>query len=187
MRFVETELPEVKIVEPRVFSDERGYFMETHNRDHFAAAGIDCEFVQQNQSFSRPGVLRGLHFQVGFEQAKLVRVISGRILDVAVDMRRGSPLFAKWVAVELSGENKRMLFIPEGFAHGFYALEETLLAYACSDVYHPEAERGVIYDDPKLGIDWPAGERLVSEKDRALLPLERLEAADFPLFSGQSR
>lgn len=182
MKITPTELPGVQLIEPRVFGDERGYFMETHHRDRFAEAGIECTFVQQNQSLSAPGVLRGLHYQVGFEQAKLVRVISGRVWDVAVDLRRGSPHFGRWFGVELSGENKKMLFLPEGFAHGFVALEETLLTYSCSDVYHPEAERGVIYDDPRLAIEWPLAEPVISAKDRALPRLEALAEGDLPRF-----
>ncbi|MBW2732548.1 MAG: dTDP-4-dehydrorhamnose 3,5-epimerase [Deltaproteobacteria bacterium] len=184
MQFSATKLPEVKIVEPRVFSDERGYFMETHHRGHFAAAGIHCDFLQQNQSFSRAGVLRGLHYQIGFEQAKLVRAVTGCVLDVAVDMRRGSPRFAQWVAVELSAENQRMLYVPAGFAHGFCAIEQSVVVYACSDLYHPEAERGVIYDDATLAIPWPKGEFLLTDKDLALPALDAIGEADLPVYGG---
>ena len=156
MKVIQTEIPGVLLLEPRVFGDERGYFLETWNREVFRNAGIDCDFLQDNESKSCYGVLRGLHFQAPpYTQAKLVRVISGAVLDVAVDIRAGSPTCGKHVAVELSGENKRQLFLPRGFAHGFAVLSrEAVFAYKCDNRYMPSHERGIAFDDPDLGIDW---------------------------------
>ena len=167
--FTQTEIPGVVVIEPQVFGDDRGYFMETYQKDQFAEAGIDKEFVQDNQSRSTRGVLRGLHFQKPpHAQSKLVRVISGTVLDVAVDIRRGSPTFGRHVAVELSGENHRQLFIPRGFAHGFAVLsEEALFQYKCDAPYAPQSEGAIAWNDPQIGIDWrldPA-DVLLSEKD----------------------
>ncbi len=156
MNVIQTAIPGVILLEPKVFGDERGYFFESWNRDACQAIGIGCTFLQDNESKSRFGVLRGLHYQAPpWTQAKLVRVISGKVLDIAVDIRCGSPTFGKHVAVELSGENKRQLFIPRGFAHGFAVLsEEALFAYKCDNRYMPSHERGIAFDDPALGIDW---------------------------------
>ena len=156
MNVIPTGIDGVLILEPRIFGDERGYFFESWNENAFAAAGISCRFVQDNESKSRFGVLRGLHWQAApYTQAKLVRVISGSVLDVAVDIRRGSPTYGRHVAVELSGENKRELFIPRGFAHGFAVLsDEALFSYKCDNIYMPSAERGIRFDDPALAIDW---------------------------------
>ena len=153
---IRTDIDGVLILEPKVFGDARGYFFESWKKSDYEAAGIACEFVQDNESKSSFGVLRGLHWQAApYTQAKLVRVISGAVLDVAVDIRRGSPTFGRHVAVELSGENKRQLFVPRGFAHGFAVLsQEAVFAYKCDNLYHPEAERGMRFDDPALGIDW---------------------------------
>ena len=170
MNVVPTAIPEVLIVEPRVFVDARGYFYEYYNREKYVAAGIECEFVQDNESFSRRGVLRGLHFQAApYTQAKLVWVVRGSVLDVAVDIRRHSPTFGKHVAVELSGENFRQLFVPRGFAHGFVVLsDEVIFAYKCDNSYSPPHERGIAFDDPELGIDWKLdkAELLLSPKDK---------------------
>ena len=170
MNVIPTAIPEVLIVEPKVFGDARGYLYECYNREKYAAAGIDCDFVQDNESFSRRGVLRGLHFQAApYTQAKLVRVIRGSVLDVAVDIRRHSPTFGKHVAVELSGENFRQLFVPRGFAHGFVVLsDEVIFAYKCDNSYSPPHERGIAFDDPALGIDWKLdkSEFLLSPKDK---------------------
>ncbi len=157
MLIAPTAIPDVKIVEPRVFGDRRGYFMETWTRRDFAAAGIHAEFVQDNESSSMRGVLRGLHYQAGeAAQAKLVRVVSGAVFDVAVDLRRASPTFGKWVGEILSGKNRRQLFIPRGFAHGFLCLEDhTVFTYRCDNLYNPAAERGIRHDDPDLAIAWP--------------------------------
>ena len=159
------------VIEPTVFKDERGYFVETYNQNDFKEAGLDMVFVQDNQSMSVKGVLRGLHFQKGeHAQAKLVRVLEGTVLDVAVDIRRGSPTYGKHVAVELTGENKRMMLIPRGFAHGFSVLSaKAVFAYKCDNLYCRESEGGIRFDDPALGIDWRIDMRkaLTSEKDRA--------------------
>ena len=167
----QTDIPGVLMIEPRVFGDERGYFMESWNqRDFDAAVGRPVRFVQDNESKSRYGVLRGLHFQKGrFAQSKLVRVVSGRVLDVAVDIRRGSPWFGKYVSCELSGENRRQFFIPRGFAHGFAVLSpEAVFQYKCDCLYEPSAEGAIAWNDPSLGIDWGLPEEaiLLSEKDK---------------------
>lgn len=169
MNVLPTALPEVKILEPRLFADARGYFMESFNEQRFAELVRPIHFVQDNESSSCYGVVRGLHFQLPpHAQSKLVRVIRGRVLDVAVDVRVGSPTFGQHVAVELSAENKRMLFIPRGFAHGFSVLsEEAVFQYKCDNFYAPEAEGAIAWDDPALGIDWqlPKNDILLSPKD----------------------
>jgi dTDP-4-dehydrorhamnose 3,5-epimerase len=154
--FTKTDIEGVLVIEPRVFGDERGYFMETYNKADFGKAGITCEFVQDNQSKSIKGVLRGLHFQRQFPQAKLVRVTKGEVFDVAVDIRKGSPTYGKYVGVVLSAEKKNQFFIPRGFAHGFLVLsEEAEFAYKCDEFYHPEDEGGIRWDDPTIGVEWP--------------------------------
>lgn len=169
MQVRDTEIPGVKIIEPKIFRDARGYFQETYNRQRYGEAGIVADFVQDNESKSSRGVLRGLHWQAGeHAQAKLVRVIRGAVWDVAVDIRKGSTTFGKHVACELTAENGRQFFIPRGFAHGFVVLEdETLFAYKCDNLYCPTAERGLKFDDPALGIAYPNPGRpfLLSEKD----------------------
>ena len=154
---VETcEIEGLKVITPQVFGDARGYFVETYNKNDFVAAGIDVEFVQDNQSASKQGVLRGLHFQKKYQQDKLVRCINGEVFDVAVDLRRDSRTFGKWFGVRLSAENKKQFFIPKGFAHGFYVLSEYAeFAYKCSDFYHPEDEGGLLWSDPDIGVEWP--------------------------------
>ena len=166
--FQKTEIEGVYIIEPKVFGDDRGYFMETYKDSDFIEAGLDYKFVQDNQSKSRRGVLRGLHYQLHHPQAKLVRVISGEVFDVAVDLRKGSKTYGKWVGVILSSENKKMFMIPRGFAHGFVVLSETAeFVYKCDEVYHPEDEGGIMWNDPDIGIDWPYKEEpLLSEKDK---------------------
>ena len=185
MLIAPTAIPDVKIIEPRVFGDRRGYFMETWTRSGFAAAGIDADFVQDNESSSMRGVLRGLHYQAGgAAQAKLVRVVAGAVFDVAVDLRRGSPTFGKWVGELLSGENRRQLFIPRGFAHGFLCLEDrTVFTYRCDNLYAPAAERGIRHDDPDLGVAWPFGlvagvPLTLSDKDQRLPRFAEVPAAD---------
>ena len=168
---VETcEIEGLKVITPQVFGDERGYFMETYSFRDFAEAGIDVPFVQDNQSGSKGGVLRGLHFQINFPQDKLVRVVNGEVFDVAVDLREGSATFGKWFGVVLSAENKKQFFIPKGFAHGFLVLSDRAeFAYKCSDYYHPGDEGGIIWNDPDIGIDWPIPEGMeltLSEKDQ---------------------
>ena len=156
MKLIETNINGVFIIEPKVFGDARGYFFESWSEAKLAEAGINCRFLQDNESKSSYGVLRGLHYQAApYTQAKLVRVIQGSVLDVAVDIRKNSPTYGKYVAVELSGENKRQLFIPRGFAHGFAVLsDEAIFAYKCDNIYMPSAERGIVFNDPDLNIDW---------------------------------
>lgn len=156
MKFLPTKIPEVIIIEPQVFGDERGFFMETWRAERFAEAGITQPFVQDNHSRSRQGILRGLHYQIQQPQGKLVRVVRGEVFDVAVDLRRSSPSFGQWVGVILSEENKKQLWIPPGFAHGFYVVSESAdFVYKCTDYYAPEYERSLRWDDPDLAIDWP--------------------------------
>ncbi len=158
------------VIEPAVFGDERGYFMETYNYNDYAEAGIDCHFVQDNQSSSKKGVLRGLHYQINHPQDKLVRVVSGEVFDVAVDLREGSPTFGKWFGVVLSAENKKSFFIPKNFAHGFIVLsEQAEFFYKVTDFYHPNDEGGIRWDDPDIGVDWPLSgikEVILSDKDK---------------------
>ncbi len=179
MNVIPTEIPDVLIVEPKIFGDARGYFFETWNKAVFESAGISCDFIQDNESKSKFGVLRGLHFQAApYTQAKLVRVIAGVVLDVAVDIRKGSPTFGKYVAMELSAENKRQLFIPRGFAHGFTVLsEDAIFAYKCDNKYMPSAERGIRFDDPTIGIDWRVTPSawILSPKDTVLPALSEIE------------
>ena len=166
--FNKTDIEGVFIIEPKVFGDERGYFMETYKEKDFIDAGLNYKFVQDNQSRSRKGVLRGLHYQKNHPQAKLVRVIQGEVFDVAVDLRKDSPTYGKWVGVILSAENKKMFMIPRGFAHGFVVLSDTAeFVYKCDELYHPEDEGGIMWNDPEIGIVWPyEGEPLLSEKDK---------------------
>ena len=179
MKVLDTEIEGVKIVEPDVFGDARGWFCEQYNQERYRAAGIDVDFVQDNESFSSRGVVRGLHWQAGgHAQAKLVRVVRGAVWDVAVDLRRGSPTFGRHVAAVLTAANMRQLFIPRGFAHGFIVLEDdTLFSYKCDNYYCPAAERGLRFDDPALGIEWPRLDvpLVLSEKDRGHLLLADVE------------
>ena len=171
MKLIKTDIEGIVIVEPRVYGDERGYFFESFNAERFLAeTGVEVTFVQDNESCSKRGVLRGLHFQKEpYAQAKLVRVVQGRVLDVAVDIRPESPTFGKYVMTELSGDNHRQMFIPKGFAHGYVVLEDdTVFQYKCDEYYHPEAEGGIAWNDPQIGIEWPIaeGEVILSEKDK---------------------
>ena len=174
MKTQTTEIEGIVIIEPQVFGDSRGYFMETYQKEKYAAAGIGVTFVQDNESMSRYGVVRGLHYQAEpFAQAKLIRVVSGRVLDVAVDIRKDSPTFGKVFTLELSSENKLQLFLPHGIAHGFAVLSETaVFTYKCDNFYAPQYERTIRFDDPILNIDWriPASERIVSQKDMNGVP-----------------
>ena len=183
MQIIETAIPEVKIIVPKVFGDARGYFFESWNSQAYAQVGIGCNWIQDNESRSRAGVLRGLHFQAApYTQAKLVRVIEGAVLDVAVDIRRGSPTFGKHVAIELSSENKYQLYIPRGFAHGFAVLSESVLfAYKCDNPYMPSHERGIAFDDPDLGIDWKicCEEYILSPKDKVNPSFRDAELFDY--------
>ena len=168
MNFIKTEIDGVYIIEPKVFGDNRGYFFESYNENVFKAAGLNYKFVQDNESKSKKGVLRGLHFQKTYPQAKLVRVLDGEVFDVAVDLRKGSKTYGKWVGVILSSENKRQFMIPRGFAHGFVVLSETAtFTYKCDEFYHLEDEGGIMWNDPFVDIKWPIdGEVLLSEKDK---------------------
>ena len=169
-KFTETSLEGVYIVEPAVFGDARGYFMETYHYKEFSKAGLDMVFVQDNQSKSKKGVLRGLHFQTENTQGKLVRVISGEVFDVAVDLRKGSSTYGKWEGVILSSENKKQLYVPKGFAHGFLVLsDEAEFVYKCTDYYNPKAEGSILWEDKDVGINWPielVEEIILSEKDK---------------------
>lgn len=169
MNVIKTPIDGLLIIEPRVFHDARGYFVETYNDNRYREAGVDATFVQDNQSCSTYGVVRGLHFQKPpYTQAKLVSCTKGRVLDVAVDLRKESPTYGKWYAVELSEENHRQFYIPRGFAHGFSVLsEQAVFTYKCDNLYHPEAEGGLLLSDPDVAIDWqvPEDKRVISEKD----------------------
>jgi dTDP-4-dehydrorhamnose 3,5-epimerase len=173
------DLPDVVLVEPAFYGDHRGFFMETWQKRRFEEAGIGLEFVQDNHSMSAAGVLRGLHYQVERPQGKLVRIVAGEAFDVAVDLRRSSRTFGKWTGAVLSAENRRMLWIPPGFAHGFYAMSErTELVYKCTEYYAPALERTILWNDPEIAIDWPVpegGEPVLSEKDRKGVPLAAAE------------
>lgn len=180
MDVVETEIPDVKIVIPKIFRDARGYFVETYNAERYKAAGIDADFVQDNESCSSKGVIRGLHWQAApYTQAKLVRVIRGAVWDVAVDIRKGSPTFGKYVATTLTAENGYQFYIPRGFAHGFMVLEDnTLFSYKCDNLYCPSAERGLRYDDSMVNVMWPKldVELILSEKDLKHPSLDVIES-----------
>ena len=166
--FNKTEIEGVYVIEPKVFGDERGFFMETYKQSDFEQAGLKYNFIQDNQSRSHKGVLRGLHYQKNFPQAKLVRVIQGEVFDVAVDLRKNSPTYGKWVGVLLSAENKKMFMIPRGFAHGFLVLSDTAeFVYKCDELYHPEDEGGIMWNDPDVNVKWPLNEEpSLSEKDK---------------------
>jgi dTDP-4-dehydrorhamnose 3,5-epimerase len=182
--FINSELPGVVIAEPRVFSDERGFFAETYHRQKYAKGGIDTVFVQDNHSRSRQGVLRGMHYQLKNPQAKLVYVVSGEIFDVAVDLRQGSPAFGKWTGTTLSDKNRRQMFIPVGFAHGFCVLSPYAdVIYKCSNLYDPSDDRGLLWNDPDVAIKWPASDPVVSEKDKNLPVLDRIATENLPFYS----
>lgn len=185
MKVIETELSGVLILEPRVFEDQRGFFMETFHKEKYEKAGITVEFVQDNFSFSQKNTLRGLHYQHPHGQAKLVHVAQGAVFDVAVDIRLGSPTFGKWTGVELSAANRRQLFIPPGFAHGFVVLSDTAsFVYKCSDFYFPDCEAGIIFSDPQLAIRWPGGNFLLSPKDQQYPVLQHIAPGDLPRYPG---
>ena len=181
MKLTETDLPGVIIIEPDVFSDERGFFMETWHQLKYKEAGLPARFVQDNLSYSGKGVLRGLHFQCPNTQGKLVFVLRGEVFDVAVDIRSGSPTCGRWTGIMLSGDNKLQLYIPEGFAHGFCVTSETaLFAYKCTDIYNPRAEGGIIWNDPDIGIEWPFKEPVLSEKDKVYPLLSEISPERLP-------
>ena len=178
MKLVETSIPDLIVIEPQVFGDDRGFFLESWSETKFAGLGLDLTFVQDNHSRSAKGVLRGLHFQNPNPQGKLVRVTAGRVWDVAVDLRRSSPTFGKWEGVELSAENKRMFWVPPGFAHGFLSLEDgTDFLYKCTATYEPANEHSLLWNDPELDIDWPLDgiEPQLAAKDLAGKPLAAIE------------
>jgi dTDP-4-dehydrorhamnose 3,5-epimerase len=179
MKFTPTAIPDILLIEPQVFGDERGFFMETYQQKAFAEAGITAQFVQDNQSGSRQGILRGLHYQIRQPQGKLVRTLVGEIFDVAVDIRKNSPTFGKWVGAILSSKNKHQLWVPAGFAHGFYVLSEWAeVAYKATDFYAPQFERSILWNDAELNIDWPIlpGQTpLVSAKDACNNPFSQAE------------
>jgi dTDP-4-dehydrorhamnose 3,5-epimerase len=184
VKFIETKLNGVVLIEPDVFSDPRGYFLETYHAGRYAGGGIPGLFVQDNFSHSVRGTLRGLHYQLKHAQGKLVMALAGRIFDVAVDIRKGSPTFAQWVGVELSGENKCQVYIPPGFAHGFCVLSETAdVLYKCTDVYAPKDERGLIWNDPAIAIAWPIADPLLSGKDGAYPRLADM-TNELPVYGG---
>lgn len=188
MDVIETTLPGVLIITPEAFGDARGFFMETWNRSRYAELGIPSDFVQDNLSCSAHGVLRGLHYQKPNTQGKLVYVLEGAVYDVAVDIRAGSPTFGKWTATSLSAENKRQMWVPPGFAHGFCVTSESaLFAYKCTDIYNPAAEASVRWDDPELGIDWPIIEPMISEKDQTAPLLSGIPQERLPVYGGESR
>ncbi|MGA9189676.1 MAG: dTDP-4-dehydrorhamnose 3,5-epimerase [Methanosarcina sp.] len=177
MKLIKTKIEDLLILEPKVFTDSRGYFFESYNKKTLEALiGKEYNFIQDNESKSSYGVIRGLHYQLApYNQAKLVRVLEGKVYDAAVDLRKGSPTFGEWVGVELSAENKRQFLIPKGFAHGYSVLSETaVFTYKCDEYYHPEAEAGIIYSDPSIGIDWkiPEEDAKLSEKDKLLPELK---------------
>lgn len=182
MNIIETGIPGLLIIEPKVHDDSRGFFMEVYNQRDFEKVGIKSQFVQENQSKSSYGAIRGLHYQLEpYSQAKLAHVISGKVYDVAIDLRKGSPTYGKWYGVELSAENKRMFFSPRGFAHGLSVLaDDTVFCYKCDNLYHPEAEGGIAYNDPNLAIDWhvAAEDMIVSDKDKAR-PLLKDDKSNF--------
>lgn len=177
--FIKTKIRDLYIIEPKVFGDNRGYFMESYNKNAFFQAGLTMEFVQDNESKSSKGVLRGLHFQTKHTQGKLVRVTKGEVFDVAVDLRKGSPTYGQWEGVLLTAENKRQFYVPEGFAHGFLVVsEEAIFNYKCTDFYAPEYDSGLLWNDPEVGIEWPLDgidEILLSEKDKAQKTLKELD------------
>jgi len=184
MKVISTSLKGVLLIEPSVFEDKRGFFMETYQQKKYMDSGIESNFIQDNLSFSVRGTLRGLHYQFPHAQAKLVQAIKGEIFDVTVDIRRDSPTFAKWTGVHLSGKNRRQLYIPEGFAHGFCVLSETAtFTYKCSDFYSPDSERGIFWSDPDIGVDWPVENPVLSDKDRKYAFLKDLPPQHLPVYA----
>ncbi|MBB6698278.1 dTDP-4-dehydrorhamnose 3,5-epimerase [Clostridium algidicarnis] len=175
--FIKTPIDDVWVIEPTLFGDDRGYFMETYNYEEFKKAGLDMVFVQDNQSKSKKGVLRGLHFQTKYQQGKLVRVIKGEVFDVAVDLRKSSKTYGKWHGVTLTEENKKQFYVPEGFAHGFLVLsEQAEFVYKCTDFYHPEFEGGLAFNDADINIEWPTEnikELILSDKDKNAKTLKK--------------
>ena len=188
MKIIETHLPGVVVIEPKIFGDKRGFFLESFRQDTIDQAGINVTFVQDNHSRSTQGVLRGLHYQLKQTQGKLVRVTSGSVFDVAVDVREGSPTFGQWYGAQLDEENMRMMYVPPGYAHGFVVLSDSAdFLYKCTDYYHPESEQGIAWNDPDIGIEWPiealSSEVSLSEKDKANPFLKNQPSEKLPHFS----
>lgn len=184
MNLIETDLPGVLMIEPKVFGDERGFFMESWNGRRYEEAGLPGRFVQDNLSYSKGGVLRGLHFQNPNPQGKLVSVLRGEVFDVAVDIRIGSPTFGRWTGTTLSAENKRQLYVPPSFAHGFVVTSEAaLFFYKCTDYYAPASEGTVVWSDPEIGIEWPVAEPIVSDKDRIAPQLREMPEDVLPRYA----
>ncbi|QDR82789.1 dTDP-4-dehydrorhamnose 3,5-epimerase [Sporomusa termitida] len=182
MKCYATVLPEVRVIEPDIFEDNRGFFMETWNASRYAELGIAATFVQDNLSLSSQGILRGLHFQQPNPQGKLVQVLQGEVFDVAVDIRNGSPTFGQWVGITLTADNRKQLFIPEGFAHGFCVVSQTaLLSYKCTDFYYPQHEGGICWNDSELAITWPVAEPALSVKDKQYPELKAIPLARLPI------
>ncbi len=183
MKISQSSLPGVLVIESQVHEDNRGFFMETYHQERFASHGLNIAFVQDNLSLSRQGVLRGLHYQRNHPQAKLVQVVHGAVYDVAVDVRRGSPNFGQWIGIELNDENMRQLFVPGGFAHGFYTLSPMAhVCYKCDALYSPGDEGAVLWSDPDLAIDWPVASPTLSEKDKNSLCLKDIPPENLPLY-----
>jgi dTDP-4-dehydrorhamnose 3,5-epimerase len=183
IKHIKTDIPGVLLLEPKVFEDSRGFFMETFHQKKYAEAGIDHAFIQDNYSHSTQGTLRGLHYQHKHPQGKLIYVITGEIFDVAVDIRQGSPTFGQWVGQYLSDQNKRQIFIPEGFAHGFCVISETAdVLYKATDLYNPDDEYGVLWSDPDIGIDWPVEVPIVSDKDKQYSRLRDALKTQLPIY-----
>ena len=179
MEIVETRIPDVLLLKPEVYMDERGFFLETYREEHLESEGVDVHFVQDNLSKSQQNTVRGLHYQIERQQDKLIMVMEGKILDVAVDLRQHSSTFGDYTAIELSAENKHQMFIPKGFAHGFSVLsEDALVYYKCSDYYYPEGERGLFWNDPDVGIDWKVEDPILSEKDQHQPKLNEIPKID---------
>lgn len=184
MKINQTNLPGTLIIEPHIFSDDRGFFFESYHRERYSHLGVKNEFLQDNLSYSVKNTLRGLHYQQPHAQAKLVQVLSGEVFDVAVDIRAGSPTFGQWEGVILSSENKKQFFIPKGFAHGFCVLSDTaIFSYKCDDFYAPDCEGGILWSDPDLGIDWPVKAPLLSDKDGRFTCLKDIPQDQLPVFS----
>ena len=178
MKFLKTKIPEVILVKPKVIEDHRGFFMESYHMEKFISGGITCEFVQDNHAKSIKNTLRGLHYQVNFPQAKLLRCTRGKVLDVAVDIRQDSPTYGHWVSAELSEENKHQLFIPAGFAHGYYVISDIAeITYKCSEIYYQEFDRGIRWDDEQININWYAENPILSKKDSKLPYLKEIDKA----------
>lgn len=183
MKIIETHLPGVIVIEPRVYGDKRGFFLETYREDVFQKAGVNAHFVQDNHSHSSYGVLRGLHYQMLQPQGKLLRISTGAVFDVAVDIRYGSPTFGQWYGTQLNDENMRMMYIPAGYAHGFVVLSESAdFLYKCTDYYHPESEQGIAWNDPDIGIEWPISDVILSDKDKTNVFLKNQIPEKLPKF-----